>query len=532
LALARFVAVLLAVLFAAPPAWAQPREGDGDEGQRILALVADVGRFRMLEASPRGYTLGLVDASDHTLGALYLRVGQPEDVTRFRSRRFGMEIWNFAPAPEIVDQLVRAARTVAAWDGGELGDQPVRLRPAQIDEMIDLTAVVGTLALLVAMFRRGRVSVDLRLPHLVQVTSQVSIFLYWMIYWPGVRAHLPSIAVQIALAFAADALFCFARFGSWRLGLSPLPVIFSINLFEWFDWRALVIAILVAFGSKAFVHRGGRHIFNPSVAGLTAVGIISVTIPDVVHFASAFHTLNIPPNMAEWVLLVALLPQTRFRILPVSLGAVLALWSTGNPAIMRPSIILAFTLLASDPATTPKTDLGKALFGAVVGFGLATLSIVMRRLGQPDDFAKVMSVAVANALVLRLDLVAGGLSSRAGRLLDRVRRGVARRWAALSPRLDRLDARLRAPLPNGVFVGCWLVLSLALLSGEKRRDFEPSLHWTWGTPLVVRDADGVPRCANNPVFCRPFSFPQEIALWIARARASASPAVAAPPAAR
>ena len=50
-------------------------------------------------------------------------------------------------------------------------------------------------------------------------------------------------------------------------------------------------------------------------------------------------------------------------------------------------------------------------------------------------------------------------------------------------------------------------------------DFEPALHWNWGTPLVVRDADDVPRCASNPVFCKPFMFAQEVALWRERARA-------------
>jgi hypothetical protein len=131
---------------------------------------------------------------------------------------------------------------------------------------------------------------------------------------------------------------------------------------------------------QALVHRRGRHIFNPSVAGLTLVGIITVFVPDFVHFGSSFHTLNIPPNMAEWVLLAALLPQTQFRILPVSLGALVALWSTGNPALVRPAIILTFTLLASDPATTPRGDIGKFLFGAVIGFGLPMFSVVMRQI--------------------------------------------------------------------------------------------------------------------------------------------------------
>jgi hypothetical protein len=72
-------------------------------------------------------------------------------------------------------------------------------------------------------------------------------------------------------------------------------------------------------------------------------------------------------------------------------------------------------------------------------------------------------------------------------------------------------------------VASWLVLCLVLLIGEKPRDFEPSLHWTWGTPLVVRDADDVPRCASNPAFCRPFAFHTEIGLWLNRPKSAAAP---------
>jgi hypothetical protein len=70
-----------------------------------------------------------------------------------------------------------------------------------------------------------------------------------------------------------------------------------------------------------------------------------------------------------------------------------------------------------------------------------------------------------------------------------------------------------APVPNAVFVACWLGLVVPRLWVEKPWDFEPALHWNYGTPLVVRDADDVPRCPSNPVFCRPFTVGQELELW-------------------
>jgi len=515
--LGRVLALAFAILLTAAVARADEhemvRQGSADEGQRLLSLIAGEGNFRLTDVARDGYTLGLADGAGHNIGALYLKLGGAGGhVPRVRSRSFSIEIGSFTPDPKALDTLVRAAGIIAAHDGGAETNHPVTTGRGPLNDFVNVTGGVVVLAILMGLWRR-RVTVDIRRPHLVQVIAQTSIFLYWMIYWPGVWSQLPSLAVQIVLAYAADAVFCFARFGSWRLGLSPLPVVLSINLFEWFDWPGLVVCILVAFGSKAYVHRGGRHIFNPSVAGLTVVGLITLFVPGFVHFGGAFHSLSIPPNMAEWVILAALLPQTQFRILPVTLGGALALQATGNPAVVRPAIILAFTLLASDPATSPRGDIGKFLFGAVVGFGLPILSVVMRQLGQPDDFAKVIPVAVANVLVAPLDAIGIGVATLAVSLRTGVGSFIARRWVALAPSFNRLSASVFRPVPNLVFVVTWLLLCVLWLAEEKPRDFEPVFHWNWGTPLVVRDPDDVPRCASNPVFCKPFSFVQEAALW-------------------
>lgn len=508
------------------------RADDGDvadkdateEAQRIVGILAPVGPFKVAHASRNEYMLNLLDAHGMAEGLLVLRMGTPDRLTRFHSRRFTMEIWNISPNTDVVDRLVQAARAVARWDGPQV-DQPIHTGTEQLDEMIQVAVIAVLLAMGMGLARRGRISFDWRLPHVLQVIAQGSIFIYWGLYWPGVLEHLPAMAIQLILAYAADAFFCFAKFKSWRIGLSAVPVVFSINLFEWFDWHAAFIGIVFAFAAKAYIHRKGRHIFNPSVIGLTIVGVISIFVPDFVHFASAFHTLNIPPNMAEWVLIAALLPQTRYRILPISIGAMLALESTGNPALVRPAIILGFTLLASDPATTPQSDIGKVLFGAVVGFGLPVFSVIMRRIGQPDDFAKVMSVAVGNFLAPSLDVLAANVVALSKRAAEFVAGRVANWHDAVPGLVTRLRAELgRREVPNSAFVVVWLVLCVSLLATEKPRDFEPSLHWNWGTPLVSRNADDVPRCEENPVFCRPFSFVDEASLWLKRGRSGVATA--------
>jgi hypothetical protein len=490
-----------------------------EEALRLQAVLAPIGNFRLAGVTNDGYSFGLMDATNQRVGAVYVWWRDGDLASRVHSRHYDLSIGWFSPTAGVIDTVIRGAHAIADFDGGAEPDQVPHPKGEPLDPLTQWTIGAVLVALVSGSWRGWRVITDLRLPHVLQVVAQSSIFLYWMLYWPGVSNHLPSLALQIVFAYACDATFCFSRFRSWRLGLSPLPVVFSINLFEWFDWHALVIAIPVAFWSKAYLHRAGRHIFNPSVAGLAVVGALSVLSPGFVHFGGLFGALNIPPNMAEWIILVSLIPQTRFRILPVSIGAMIACHATGTPAILRPAIILAFTLLASDPATTPATDLGKVLFGCVVGFGLPTLSFIMRHIGQPDDFAKVLSVAVGNVAAPSLDHMAGAIMAGGRRIRDVTAAVVTARRVSLAPLVRRLVTLSSTPIPNGVLVACWLMIVIPWLKVEKPRDFEPALHWNWNTPLVVRDADDVPRCAHNPVFCEPFSFPQEVALWFHRVHA-------------
>jgi hypothetical protein len=217
----------------------------------------------------------------------------------------------------------------------------------------------------------------------------------------------------------------------------------------------------------------------------------------------------------------------------VTIGAMIALKLTGNPAVARPALLLAIVLLATDPATIPRTDTGKALFGAFLGFGFVLTSIVLRLIPRADDFSKVMAIPVGNALIPVFDRMGTAVSSY-------VLRAVERR-----PRLERAFARLgtwmpaRQPggargwlAPNAAMVAAWLLLILPTFGRDKVNAFEPTIYWNWGTPLVHRDADDVPRCPSNPVYCQPFSFFQEASAWLHGGGASSGPEPPAPGAMR
>jgi hypothetical protein len=188
-----------------------------------------------------------------------------------------------------------------------------------------------------------------------------------------------------------------------------------------------------------------------------------------------------------------------FRLLPVSIGGIIGLlYMTHTAGALRPTLLLMLTLLCTDPATTPKSSTGRFLFGILVGVSYPIYSHALKWLGQPDDFAKILSVPLANYLTPTFDLIAERLRGYTAGLSDRILRPGFLSWE---------------PLPNLAFVAAWLVLYVVPLRTEKPQDFEPALHFTWGTPLVVRPADGAPQCEENPIFCQPFSFVREAASW-------------------
>lgn len=497
---------------AAPSPGALHRQSSAAEAEQLLALISPVGQFELTRTEHDGYVFSLTK-DGQGLGFLEIRYGDGagDSRPRLRSAHYQMLVWNSTLDFEVLQPLIRAANVVAEADGGALPELPTNGQDRPLDDMKTATGMVVAAGILAGIWRRGNMRLDLRKPHIIQACVHSSIFLYWSVYWEAVHHQFPMIVLMIIMAYGADAAFSFGRFGSWRVGLGPLPVVFSTNLFVWLDWKGATLAMIGAFAFKTFVQRDGKHIINPSVAGLTLNAICTVLFPGLVHFGGLFHTLNVPPNMAEWVFLGSLIPLAMFRLVPVSIGTILGLLYVANTAgSLRPTLLLMMTLLATDPATTPKTDIGRVLFGFVVGVSYPIYSKLLASLGQPDDFAKILSVPLANIFVLQFDAGARFITRKTTHFWERFSPSLG----ATAPRWEALVARWN-PLPTSVLVGIWVLLFVIPLFGEKPRDFEPALHWNWATPQVVLDADGVARCASNPVFCTPFSFIAEVQMWLA-----------------
>ena len=268
--------------------------------------------------------------------------------------------------------------------------------------------------------------VSIKFTHLLPGMLQTIIFGYWASYWDEAFAQLLVIAVQLAVAYAFEFLLMWMLRRPYSFGLGPIPIVFSANLFVWFAPGELLLGsllIAVALSSKALIRRGGRHIFNPSVLGVSVLGALCILMPSWFWYHDIATDLGRPPYMPYLILALALIPQLRLKTTPVSIGAIAAMLGimmtvfalTGYkkaPSPWWPPWLLAITLLAPDPATIPAGTVARFLFGLFVGAGFYVAAKVLEYSVGTDYFAKVIPVAIANYMVPQFERAGARLSAR------------------------------------------------------------------------------------------------------------------------
>jgi TPR repeat protein len=273
--------------------------------------------------------------------------------------------------------------------------------------------------------------------HYVQLAMHTSIYVYWGWYWREVYHYAPLILAQILFVYALDMLLCWWRRDTWILGFGPFPIVLSTNLFLWFkdDWFFLQF-LLVATGvlCKEFITwtRDGRrvHIFNPSAIALAifSVGLLVTQSTHITWGEEVAVTLGRPPNIYLEIFLVGLVVQALFSVTLVTLSAAAALYIlnlayTGSTGVYHfvdsnipIAVFLGVHLLVTDPATSPRTSLGKILFGGMYGAGVFGIYAALGRLGAPTFYDKLLCVPPLNLMVQALDRGALALAGRFRRL--------------------------------------------------------------------------------------------------------------------
>lgn len=522
----RRVAVgLLAALLAASPARAETPEA------RVRAAVADVWGQDLgggvvldeLHAQPHEVELTLHDLRGAVAGRIALaHPGRPGRPIAGAAARLQIPFSQVRTPEQAAarDAIQRVLHTLAAQADADLGRGLMPPPPRRWFEPLPLGFLVGCAVMLISgiLSSRGPRGVDLRPNHFVPATIQVTLFSYWALYVPTVRERFVDIAAQLLFAYTLDAVIATVRGRPWTFRVAVAPIVFSTNLFMWYiePWLQCT-AITIALLSKELLVRRDGHIFNPSAFALSVLGLLTVTMPTVFPWGtpSPDVELNLPPNMSEAMLLLALIAQLRFPIVGVSLAAALTLrtaarwgWSPPNP--WWPASLLILLLFATDPKTMPRRIPGRALYGVGLGAAAVVGSHLLHAAGQSDTYAKVVPIPLLNLVAPQLDRAGDALWARWQALVDR------RPWGG--PRLAAIRGALRdalEPAANRAHVLVWLLLAAWGIADSKASSFQAYDHWVHQTPGVIEAPPGdFPACADNPAWCRGFSFVREARAWL------------------
>jgi hypothetical protein len=279
----------------------------------------------------------------------------------------------------------------------------------------------------------GFVHVPPRAQHYIQMCCHLSVYAYWGYYWAPVYPYAPLLVAQLFFAYAFDMLLAWSRRQPYGLGFGPFPIVFSTNLFLWFkdDWFAFqFLLIAVGFLGKAFVRweRDGRlvHIFNPSAFTLALFSLVLiVTGTTSTTWAQEINTtFGLGPWMYTVLFLIGLVVMYCFAITPVTAMAAATLFgasalyraATGVPYFVDSEIptavFLGLHLLVTDPSTSPRTPLGRAIFGVLYGLGVFGLYAVLGAFGAPTFYDKLLCVPLLNLMVPAIDRGVARLGAR------------------------------------------------------------------------------------------------------------------------
>lgn len=329
--------------------------------------------------------------------------------------------------------------------------------------------LLGWLALLaIRAVKDGAPAIHLAAPrpqHYIQACCHLTVYAYWGYYWRPVYDFAPLLVGQLFFAYAFDLLLSWSRRESYGLGFGPFPIIFSTNLFLWFvdDWFVFqFLLVAIGFAGKAFVRwdRDGKrvHIFNPSAFTLAifSVVLLATGTTHLTWGQEIATTFSLGPNIYKVLFAVGLVVMYFFSITPVTAMAALTLFGgsmlytaiTGVPYFVDSDIpsavFLGLHLLVTDPSTSPRTPLGRAIFGVLYGLGVFGLYALLGALGMPTFYDKLLCVPLLNLAVPSID-----------RAVRRIGERPLLHWLGLDPPLGRANLAHMA-----VWVGIFGVMTM------------------------------------------------------------------------
>lgn len=317
--------------------------------------------------------------------------------------------------------------------------------------------------------------------HYIQASVQIVLYCYWGYWWQvdGMRPMLmqaPLVVAQFLYLYAFDGLWSWTRGRAWRLSSGPAPIVLSTNLFIWFrdDWFVWQFAMIsVGLLGKEFIrwNKDGRktHIFNPSGFGLAcAATVLILTGTTDLTWAKPLSTTLEVRHIFLVLFVLGLVVQYFFAVTLMTFAAALAMVisnlaytqitgvylfaSTNLPA----AAFLGLLLLMTDPSTSPRTNVGRTIFGLGYGFGYVVMFELLGRIGAPELYAKLYPVPILNCTVQILDRFAK--RGAIGRLNDRWQNGLPKQ------------------VSNGIHIGLWAIVFAVMLATSYVPFAEPGKH--------------------------------------------------------
>lgn len=293
---------------------------------------------------------------------------------------------------------------------GKLGDIPVVL-PKWGDPRLKLSVVIITLQVLgqtVLGFKLSIAQILVTVAACALVDTAVTLRRQRMLVWPA-SALLTGNSVAFILRATGT------KHGDW----------WTLHGIQYF-----LLAAMLALMSKYFLQIKGRHIFNPSNVGLVWVLLIigpvhvfpqylwwgplgvPVLLALTVIFLGAIWILRSVGMFAMagafWVTLAVLI-----AIFALAGRSFIAIWHSGPVAgihywldiCLSPEVLIFVFFMMSDPKTTPRTPLGKVIYGAMTAALAAGLLF-----WQPTEYgikvAILASLTFVCAVVPAIDAIA------------------------------------------------------------------------------------------------------------------------------
>ena len=356
----------------------------------------------------------------------------------------------------------------------------VRANPRVLWAFLGASAVLGVWNVVLAFRVRnaGRtlsVNVVLKKQHYLQACAQGSVLLYWGWYWPTVYSSFHFLVAQLLFAYAFDMLLAWSRRDDYTLGFAQFPVVFSINLFLWFkpDWfylQFLMVGLGLAAKELIRWNKDGRrvHIFNPSSFPLAvfSLGLIATHSSGLTWGQNIATTQFYPPQMYLMLFLIGLPGQFFFGVTSMTMSAVISTYLFGliyhaatgiyffYDSYIPIAVFLGMHLLMPDPSTSPRTELGRIIFGSLYGLTVVALYQLLGMFGMPTFYDKLLQVPLLNLSIQGIDRLTRS------RLLSR---------------LDPSNlGRSLAPLKrNLAYMGIWAVVFAGMSAAQGVGDNHP-----------------------------------------------------------